>query len=163
VSQVYFLRPIGMVGPVKIGSSRVPHERMMTCSNWSPFPLGLVAAVTGGVDLEQRFHALLRDHHSHGEWFFPTKEVMAVVEAVIAGTFDLSSLPEPYRLSGRNRRSRESVEAGSYYRKLTAMGKRGVKVPPEVVAASFSYGVDPDERTRRRAIVKAFVLSAAPP
>lgn len=102
---VYFLRPVGAEGPIKIGCSHDPVKRLQKYMSWSPVGLEIAATIAGGVQLEWRFHALLRRSHSHQEWFHPTPEVLAVMDAVRRGAFDISSLPEngwrPSRKNGR--------------------------------------------------------------
>lgn len=47
---VYFLRPAGQDGPVKIGCSTAPQSRLEQYMSWAPFPLEIVATVPGGFD-----------------------------------------------------------------------------------------------------------------
>jgi hypothetical protein len=82
---VYILRPVGMLGPVKIGASCRPKDRLLTLAYWSPFPLEIVAAIPGNVQLESKIHKCLAEHHSHHEWFLPAAEVLAFVDAIVAG------------------------------------------------------------------------------
>ena len=103
---VYFIRPIGMDGPVKIGTSCSPDTRLKTLATWSPFALEIVAKIRGAERLEMQFHALLQDSHERREWFTATPEVKAVIDAVIDGTFDLDSLPEPKRLTSKGGKPR---------------------------------------------------------
>lgn len=51
---VYFIRPVGMDGPVKIGGSGVPKNRLNNLMTWSPFPLEVAATDDGGYPLERR-------------------------------------------------------------------------------------------------------------
>lgn len=99
MTRVYFIKPIGMDGPVKIGCSKAPESRRNTLEVWSPFPLEIIAEIEGGFDLERRIHALLKPSHQHREWFVATPEVMAVVEQVQKGTFDTTNLPAPISIS----------------------------------------------------------------
>lgn len=96
--QVYFIRPVGAEGPVKIGSSGSPEARLRQCAAMSPVELEIVAVLPGGLDLERRFHALFADAIDHHEWFHATPEVVAVIAAVLSGSFDPSALPPPRRL-----------------------------------------------------------------
>lgn len=82
---VYFIKPIGMDGPIKVGCSRLPAHRLMQIVPWSPFPLEIVCQLPGNVEVERRFHASMIDHWSHSEWFHATPEVLAIVEAAKRG------------------------------------------------------------------------------
>lgn len=64
---VYFIRPIGMLGPIKIGNSISPQMRMNSLANWCPFALEIVAAVPGGAALERQFHAKFAHDHERQE------------------------------------------------------------------------------------------------
>lgn len=90
---VYFLRPVGMAGPIKIGCSSAPWTRMNHYNMYSPVPLELVAAVRGPQSVEFRFHLMFDADRMHHEWFRHSPELQAVMDAVGAGTFDLSTLP----------------------------------------------------------------------
>lgn len=95
---VYFMRPVGADGPVKIGCSTDPEGRLKTYCGWSPIPLEVVATIPGKWAVEWAFHAKFAHLRSHHEWFTADAELTAVIEAVRAGTFDLATLPEPRRL-----------------------------------------------------------------
>lgn len=91
---IYFLRPIGMRGPIKIGYSTWPPGRLHDYMKWSPFPLEIVATIRGGHQDELRFHTLFAAHHSHNEWFHASPELERVIAEIQAGTFDRACLPE---------------------------------------------------------------------
>jgi hypothetical protein len=82
---IYFLRPIGMDGPVKIGCSQSPAIRHDVLTAWSPFPLEIVVTTPGGLDLERNIHECLADLHSHGEWFKPDPIIDAIMAGLLAG------------------------------------------------------------------------------
>src|SRR3546814_2554543 len=69
MKRVYFIRPIGQAGPVKIGCSVGPNKRRHELETWSPVPLAIVAEIDGGFDIERRFHAKFQDNHERREWF----------------------------------------------------------------------------------------------
>jgi hypothetical protein len=92
---VYFIRPIGMKGPVKIGCSLSPDGRRETLETWAPFPLEVVATLEGPPELEARFHALLHDFHSHREWFHWCPALEEIIQAVAKGIFPVEQLPPP--------------------------------------------------------------------
>src|SRR3546814_7865437 len=69
MKRVYFIRPIGQAGPVKIGCSVGPNKRRHELETWSPVPLEIVAEIDGGFVIERRFHAKFHDTHERREWF----------------------------------------------------------------------------------------------
>ena len=110
---VYFLRPVGLAGPVKIGCSRVPEERLKTYTAWSPFRLELAAKIKGDAVLERRFHARFAFLHSHGEWFKGHPDLSRVVREISEGSFDPSCLPSPEQLPRRRKQRRVNTEIDS--------------------------------------------------
>lgn len=94
MKRVYFIKPIGMDGPVKIGCSCSPDGRRSTLQTWCPFPLEVVAEIDGDFDLEKRFHTLFGDSHKGREWFNVTPSMKACIAAIKAGTFDINILPD---------------------------------------------------------------------
>lgn len=95
---IYFMRPVGMPGPIKIGCSHIPEDRLYALSAWSPFPLEFIGKIAGDLSDEQRIHHQLRAHHSHREWFHAAPEVIELVEALCAGRVQVLSLPPGKRL-----------------------------------------------------------------
>ena len=93
MKQVYFIKPIDMAGPIKIGQSATPGVRLQYLNCWSPFPLEIVAQLEGGRELEERFHAAFVDHHERLEWFAAHPDIIAVIDAINAGNFDIDTLP----------------------------------------------------------------------
>lgn len=83
--RVYFLRPVGMEGPIKIGCSLHPRARMTAFNAASPFPLELVAEVVGDLELEKSIHDCFGDDFSHGEWFHASPRLLAFIAAIQAG------------------------------------------------------------------------------
>lgn len=82
---VYFLRPIGMDGPIKIGFSDQPERRLKEMAMWSPFPLEIIAVVPGGKYLEGRLHAAFADVRLHWEWFKPIPDLKLAIRRLAAG------------------------------------------------------------------------------
>lgn len=160
---VYFLRQANGEGAVKIGRSDRPHERLREANKWSPVPLEIVATLRGAPELEARLHAHLRAHHSHAEWFLPTPEVLAVLAEVSAGTFDVAALPVHGRLASVSAgNNREGGIAAAFSRRLAELKAGGLPIPREVEDAARTYGCSPQEKARRRAIVRAFVEANRP-
>jgi len=92
MKRVYFLRPVGHLTPVKIGCSLQPEKRLETHTIWSPLRLEIIATAPGGHDKESKLHGMFRKHHLHGEWFGASKELLALIDHVIA-TGELPELP----------------------------------------------------------------------
>lgn len=82
---VYFIRPVGMDGPIKIGTSIMAHERLRELMTWSPVPLEIAVEISGHHELERALHSCFADAHSHREWFHPSPRLVALVEALIRG------------------------------------------------------------------------------
>lgn len=95
MKRVYFIKPIGFQGPVKIGCSVSPDNRRDTLETWSPFPLEVIAEIDGDFAIERRFHAYCAETHLRREWFAWSDRIAETVEAINAGTFDIETLPEP--------------------------------------------------------------------
>lgn len=82
---VYFIRPIGQEGPIKIGTSFWPESRLQSLMCWSPVDLEIVATVEGGFELERRIHSQFADHHIRNEWFRNNPRLDALIEAIKRG------------------------------------------------------------------------------
>jgi hypothetical protein len=120
MSEVYFIRPVGQHGPVKIGvsvglerSSRYPGKagRFTQIDACSPVPLEIAAKIPGDKAVEQRFHAMFEADHDRFEWFRWSPALQDVIDAVVAGAFDIDTLPAPkavcHRWAARFRRKAE--------------------------------------------------------
>ena len=95
-SLIYFIKPVGMDGPIKIGCSSVPEARLASLAVWSPFPLEVIATCRGSYDLEQNLHECFFDAHLHHEWFRNVPALVEGIEKLRAGeraaqAFDLSA------------------------------------------------------------------------
>lgn len=95
MSVVYFIKPEGFDGPVKIGVTVDMAARLRAAACWSPFPLEVIATFEGDASLEHQFHALFEADHLRLEWFAWSPEMASVVAAINDGTFDFNVLPEP--------------------------------------------------------------------
>lgn len=84
--RIYFIKPVGMVGPIKIGCSGMVTERLVQIAAWSPFPLEIVYSEPGEHELERRLHRCFADYHSHLEWFHPGERLIAALEKLKAGS-----------------------------------------------------------------------------
>lgn len=83
--RVYFLRPVGLQGPIKIGISAHPRVRLGTFLAWSPLRLELITEIPGDLALERAIHDCFADAHSHAEWFHPTPRLLAFIADLQAG------------------------------------------------------------------------------
>jgi hypothetical protein len=82
---VYFIRPVGMEGPVKIGLSKDPEARLAQLNHFSPLPLEIAARVEGGRDLECQIQDCFADQHSHCEWFLAHPRLSKAIADLQAG------------------------------------------------------------------------------
>lgn len=132
---VYFIRPIGAEGPVKIGVSVTPWLRLEEMMRWSPLPLEIVATIKGGHDVEVQFHAKFKRLHSHKEWFRADPELSTTIAAIQAGVFDIASLPPgEYVTHARNGKAK-SLEARrriGVSARYSGAKRRGFTPPPEL-------------------------------
>lgn len=82
---VYFIKPVGMPGPIKIGCSFMPEKRLADIAAWSPWPLEIVVTIPGDADLEKNIHECFALHHSHKEWFHAHPDILLLTERLKAG------------------------------------------------------------------------------
>ncbi len=82
---VYFIKPVGLSGPIKIGCSDYPALRLKTLMSWSPFELEIIATTPGGFDLERNLHECFFDLHQKGEWFVAGKRLLETIAALNDG------------------------------------------------------------------------------
>lgn len=82
---IYFIKPIGMDGPIKIGCSDKPAKRLITLAAWSPFELELIGSVPGTFSDESRLHRRFSDLHTRKEWFMSSPLLRQTIERVLAG------------------------------------------------------------------------------
>lgn len=85
MSFVYFIKPVGMPGPIKIGCSYTPYNRLDALKCWSPWPLEVVAIIPGNYGLESKIHGHFLAHHSHKEWFHAAPDILILIEKLKAG------------------------------------------------------------------------------
>lgn len=118
-------------GPVKIGCSRGPLDRIKDLQAWCPLPLDFICMVEGDAHDEFAIHEHLRDFRMHSEWFEPSKALTALVSDIR----DMSRLPEMIVVSANARRRRIQKEKD----RSGSSGKRGPRdeyreSTPEVAA-----------------------------
>lgn len=79
---VYFIG--GDEGPIKIGLSNGPLERLAQFQVGSPVRLRIHALADGGLALERDYHRRFAAHRLHGEWFSPAPEILAEIDRLCA-------------------------------------------------------------------------------
>jgi hypothetical protein len=87
--EAYFCGAEG--GPVKIGFSKDPEERLYRLQTSHPERLHLWATAEGGEQAERDYHRQFADHRINGEWFQRCPEIEAEIDRLkalqdIAGT-----------------------------------------------------------------------------
>lgn len=92
---VYFMKPVGMAGPIKVGCSHSPTQRQSDLETWSPFALEIIATIDGDHSLERKFHAYFIETHQRREWFSWSQKMADTIVAINAGRFDIGILPLP--------------------------------------------------------------------
>lgn len=85
VPQVYFLKPAGLPGPIKIGFGNTPRARLRQYMEWSPLRLEIVTTVPGSLELERNIQECFVDCHSHAEWFHPHPRLLEAIEQIKSG------------------------------------------------------------------------------
>jgi len=78
---IYFIQ-IGEEGPIKIGKSLSPYERLDCLQQASPWQLQLVAAREGPAELEKEYHQKFHDLRMKGEWFESADSLMEEIAKV---------------------------------------------------------------------------------
>jgi hypothetical protein len=79
---VYFIRPVGQRGPIKIGCSVRPATRLRDIEIWSPVLLEIIATAPGGHPHELALHDKFAADHLHGEWFAASTDLERVIDYV---------------------------------------------------------------------------------
>lgn len=105
MKHVYFMKPVGMSGPVKIGCTDDQKGRLDNLSAKSPFPLEFLASFPGDHVMEARLHRHFIQSNTHSEWFQWTPQLQVVIDDVAAGTFNPTWLPEPLFLNSKGGRN----------------------------------------------------------
>jgi hypothetical protein len=81
---VYFIKPVGLNGPVKIGLSSNPTRRLAEFGAWSPIPLEIIGTIPGTWADEQYLHECFADDHLHGEWFCYSDALAVAIKKILA-------------------------------------------------------------------------------
>jgi len=131
---VYFIKPIGLDGPVKIGCSMVPENRLINLTVWSPWPLEILVTIPGGQPLEANIHDCFADSHSHREWFRSTPRLRKLIDDLKSGlgieaALDLSD--RKANLRNRNRFYGNDVKLRMSYRMRVNWAERQLRKKDE--------------------------------
>ena len=89
---VYFVAPV-LGGPIKIGCSEAPLNRLATLMSWAPYQLQILARAPGRREDEQAIHHVFAEHWSHSEWFRPHPDIYALINEIRAA----GVIPEKFR------------------------------------------------------------------
>jgi hypothetical protein len=141
---IYFVRPIGAYGPVKIGIANDVQQRLNILTAQSPLLLEIAAAMEGGKEIECRLHERFISQQSHYEWFHWSPDLQEVIDAINDGSFDAASLPEA-RGTAPTQRGKKSLwapERRAWLAKPTNVS-RGVFVPVFAAPGSLSADCEP--------------------
>jgi len=82
---IYFIRVLRDDGPVKIGCSIYPMNRLVSLTTWCPYPLEIAATVPGDFEVERKVQNCFADLHTHREWFLPDPRLLAAIDRLKAG------------------------------------------------------------------------------
>lgn len=94
-AHVYFIKPVGMAGPIKVGVSTDPARRRRQLQFFSPVELEVIGSVPGGRREESELHQRFASFNSHGEWFRADDALVSEVRAILcAGSIHLASPSE---------------------------------------------------------------------
>lgn len=117
MKSVYFIKPAGLDGPIKIGISCRPADRLYELSCASPLPLEMIGTVPASADDERFMHDCFADHHSHREWYRSSPKLReAIAEVLAAGMVSV--------LFGKLSRQKNMRAAAQQRRPLTADRRR---------------------------------------
>lgn len=77
---IYFIQ-CGNDGPIKIGKSNNPKNRLQALRGGCPYKLSIIKRLHGSSDYY--VHELLKNHKLRGEWFEPNDEVLEFNQEVL--------------------------------------------------------------------------------
>lgn len=112
MKRVYFIRPVGEDGPVKIGCSHEPIHRLKSVQVWSPLLLEVAAYAEGSHDHERAMQRMFIEDHLHGEWFRASDKLNRIIASVAAtGALPLMEISRTAPGLGDRRRQNKGVTA----------------------------------------------------
>lgn len=82
---VYFIKPVGQAGPIKVGHSAYPPERLGSLQTWSFVELEIISRFAGTRADEKAIHQRFADCQVRGEWFEAVEDLVSLAEGIRAG------------------------------------------------------------------------------
>jgi hypothetical protein len=82
---VYFIRPVGKAGPIKIGHSVFPPARLISLQAWSYEELEIISQLEGGRKMERAIHERFAKYQIRGEWFEAVPDLVVLAEGIRDG------------------------------------------------------------------------------
>jgi len=79
---VYFVESDTDCNLIKIGRTESLKRRLQSLQAACPVQLRVIAAIRAPAGTELLFHQMFASARVHGEWFFPTTEVLTLVKAL---------------------------------------------------------------------------------
>lgn len=83
VGLIYFVKPKGLKGPIKIGYSDNPAVRLSCMQGSSPWPLEIIGTIPGTIEDERFLHRCFPQLHSHGEWFKWSPDLARTIKQIL--------------------------------------------------------------------------------
>lgn len=147
MSIVYFIRS-GSAGAIKVGTTNnLPYRlKALDCG---PEPLSVIGTVPGGRFLEKAIHTALLPYRRRLEWFKPTDEVLAFVEAALADPDGIPSLAKEYMARHDAHRATVNLDARNAVGAISWAVDRICK-RESVIAVAQIGGVSDDQITKYR-------------
>lgn len=78
---IYFIQ-CGAGGPIKIGVSDTPRQRMIDLQCASPFDMTMLKIAAGSFCEEGDLHDRFSEEHLRGEWFHPSVALLAYIQTL---------------------------------------------------------------------------------
>lgn len=144
---IYFVRPVGMDGPVKIGCSKEPLRRALQLSIWCPFKLEVVHSMPGTLADERALHRHFSADLLHNEWFKPSDRLCALIGKLVAGAALVDLIvkalaaigsAKPKRSTSRRRYASYGARIRNTEKKLRKLGENTAWWAPRDAAAIMS-------------------------
>ena len=87
---IYFIQ-CGENGPIKIGQSDNPKERLEQLQTGSPYKLKLLWVYKGDQFTEQEIQDKFTLLHIRGEWFKPSKDIFNFIEHQLVNNYEIET------------------------------------------------------------------------
>lgn len=175
---VYFVKPVGQLGPIKVGHSIYPPSRLVSLQTWSPVELELVSQFEGSLETERAIHERFAQWQVRGEWFEPVDDLVSLAHGIRDG-LSIDDLVDLSIKTGKlfrkpNTKSPKAMIVGSYKLRVErarqyAGGVRGkpVELPDDVRAilgSAGGYRQDYRDLTHHEiSVLEKFISDCRPP